>query len=188
MFRYATTALLMLSSTVALAEGPSYSYIQAIYAEVELDAGGPFNVDGDGFGVAGSVELGDSWHVFADYTTADLESALDLDLTVVGAGYRHSLSEKTDVFAELGFAKIDVQFVGDDSGLSARVGVRSMVSEALELNASIGTLEFDDVDYGTEFGVGLWYTLSGNIALGADARFADEVTRYGVGIRLYFDK
>ena len=187
MFRYALAGVLMLSTVAAMADGPSYSYIQATYAEVELDAGGPFNVDGDGFGVAGSVAVGDSWYIFADYTTAELESVLDLDLTTAGAGYHHAMSDKTDLFAELGFAKIDVQFVGDDSGIAARVGVRSMVSESLELTASVGTLEFDDVDYGTEFGAGLWYTVSGNFAIGADARFADEVSRYGLGIRLFFD-
>ena len=44
------------------------------------------------------------------------------------------------------------------------------------------------IDLGTELGVGLWYTVSGNFALGLEARIADDVTRYGVGFRLYFDK
>jgi len=178
----------MLSGAAAWADGPSYSYIEASYQEIDVDLGGGFDADGDGFGVAGSVEIGDKWHVFADYTTAKLESVVDLDLTTAGVGYHSSISDKTNFFAELGFAKVDLQFAGDDTGISARVGVRSMISDSLELYGSLGTLDFDDVDYGTEFGAGLWYGVSGNFAIGVGARVADDITRYGVGFRLYFDK
>jgi hypothetical protein len=187
MFRYVFAGILMLSSAVALADGLSYSYIQASYVDVDIDG-----ENGDGFGVAGGVEIGDQWHVFADYTTASFDpgfgSDIDLDITTAGLGYHHSVSNATDVFAELGFAKVDVQSIGDDSGLLARVGVRHAVSDALELYGSVGNLDFDDFDYGTEFAAGLWYTVSGNLALGLDARFSDNVDRIGASIRLYFDK
>ena len=190
MFRYAFVGVLMLSSAAAMAEGPSYSYIQATYQEVELDASGTgfSDPDGDGFGVAGAVEIGEKWHIFADYATAELESVVDLDLTTAGLGYHHAISDKTDVFAELGFAKVDVQFAGDDTGIALRVGVRSMVNQNLELSASVGESDFDDIDLGTEFGGNLWYTVSGNFAVGAEVKFADDITRYGVGVRLFFDK
>jgi len=188
MFRYTVVGVLLLSSAVALADTPSYSYVQASYVDVSVDLGGGFDADGDGFGVAGSVAINDQWHIFADYSSADLESVLDLDLTTIGAGYRHGISDTTNVFAELGYAKVDVQFAGDDSGLSARVGIRSMINSNLEVYGSVGTLDFDDVDWGAEFGAGAWYTVSGNFALGADVRFSDDVTRFGLGVRLYFDK
>ncbi|MGI9270232.1 MAG: porin [Woeseiaceae bacterium] len=190
MFRYALMGVLMLSSAAAVADGPSYSYIQATYQEVELDASGTgfSDPDGDGFGVAGSVEVGDKWHIFADYATADLEGVVDIDLTTAGLGYRHGISNKTDVFAELGFAKADFEGIGDDTGISVRLGIRSMVSDSLEISANIGESDYDDVDFGTEFGANLWYTVSGNVAVGAEVRFADDITRYGVGVRLFFDQ
>jgi len=180
----------MLGSAVALADSPSYSYIQASYVDIDVDFGGGIDgsADGDGFGVGGSVELNDNWHIFADYMSTELESVLDVDITTIGGGYRRGISDTTDVFAELGYAKIDLQGFGDDSGLTARVGIRSMISSSLEVYGSVGTLDFDDVDWGTEFGAGLWYTVSGNFAVGADARFSDDVTRLGIGVRLYFDK
>ena len=177
----------MLSSAVALADGPSYSYIQASYVDMDVDFGGG-SADGNGFGVAGSVALNDEWHVFADYTSADLESVLDLDLTTIGAGYHRGISDTTSVFAELGYAKVDLQFLGDDSGLSAKVGIRSMINNNLEVYGTVGTLDFGDIDWGAEFGGGAWYTVSGNFAVGADIKFADDVTRLGLGARLYFDK
>ncbi len=176
----------MLSSAVDMAEGPSYSYIQASYADVEV--GG---ADGDGFAVAGGVEVGDKWHVFAEYATAEVDIGLgldaDVDITTAGGGYHHSLSDRTNVFAELGFANADVEGF-DDSGLLARVGIRHDVSDSLEIYGSIGQLDFDDVDYGTEIGAGAWYTISGNMAIGFDARFSDNIDRLGASFRLYFDK
>ncbi len=183
MFRYALIGVFMLSSAAAMADGFSYSSIQASYTDVEV--GG---ADGNGFAVGGSVELADKWYAFADYATADLESVLDIDLTTAGAGYHHSISDKTDVFAELGYANIDLEGFGDDSGLLARVGIRHDVSESLEIYGSIGNLDFDDVDYGTEIGAGAWYTISGNMAIGLDAKFSDDIDRLSASFRLYFDK
>ena len=192
MLRYALVGVLMLSSAAALADGPSYSYIQASYQEVDIDAGGGIDADGDGFGLGGSVALGDDWYVFAGYSSAELESVIDLKVLTIGGGWHTSISPNTDFFAQLGFAdgELDVSGFGsaDDSGYAAAVGVRSMVSEELELYGSIGQVDFDDFGDGTSFSAGLWYTVSGNLALGLGAEFDDDVTTYGVGVRLFFDK
>lgn len=187
MLRFTALGVLMLSSTMAMAEGPSYNYIQGSFQQWDLDGGG-IDADGNGFAVGGSVAFGDSWHVFADYASAELDSFLDIDLIMIGGGYHVDLSSNTDVYAELGFAEADVQFFGDDSGIVYRVGVRSMLEPNLELTASLGKMDLGDVDFGTEFAAGLWYTISGNLAVGAEARFADDVNRYGIGARLYFDR
>ena len=192
MLRYALIGALMLSSATALADGPSYSYIQAGYQEVDIDAGGGIEADGDGFSVGGSVAIGDSWYVFAGYSNADLESVIDLTVFTIGGGWHTAMAPNTDFYAQLGFAdgEIDVSGFGsaDDSGYAAEVGIRSMLNENLELYGNIGQVDFDDLGDGTSFGAGLWYTVSGNLALGLAAEFDDDVTAYGVGIRLFFDK
>ena len=82
MLRYALIGALMLSSAAAMAEGPSYSYIQAAYEEVDVDFGGGIDADGDGFSLGGSVPIGDSWFIFAGYGSSDLESVSYTHLTL----------------------------------------------------------------------------------------------------------
>ena len=182
----------MLSSATAMAQAPSYSYIQASYQEVDIDLGGGLDVDGDGFGVGGSAELGANWFIFASYSSFDFESVVDLNELSVGAGYHSAISEKTDWFVSLGYidAELDIAGFGsfDDSGIGASLGVRSMFSPTLELYGSVGYADLGDGADGTSFAAGLWYTVTGNLALGLGVEAGDDVTGYGVGFRLYFDK
>lgn len=189
----AAFGVLLLSGTAALADnGISYSYIQASYQEVEIDVGDGFDADGDGYAVGGSVEINDDWFVFATYASSDLESVVDLDQLEAGGGYHAPLSEKTDWYATLAYISVEASLSGfgsaDDSGVGVSLGVRSMVSPSLELYANASYADLGDGVDGSGFGAGLWYTVSGNIALGIGASFGDDVTTYGAGIRLYFDK
>lgn len=190
MFRYlliAAAALLM--STSALADGVSYSYIQAMYAEVDIDVG-PVDADGDGFAVAGSVAINDSWYVFADYGTADFDFNVDLDRFSIGAGYHAPISTATDWFAALSYedAEVDTGFgSASDDGFGIEGGLRSMISPKFELKGSVSYTDLGDDD-DTALNLGGWYTVSGNFAVGFEASFGDTISSYGIGGRLYFDK
>jgi len=184
---------LLLGGGAALADsGISYSYIQASYQEVDVDIGGGFDVDGDGFAVGGSVEINEDWFVFAGYASSEFESVVDLDQLEAGGGYHAPLSEKTDWYATLAYVSAEVSASGfgsiDDSGVGVALGVRSMVTPSLELYANASYADLGDGADGSGFGAGLWYTVSGNIALGVGASFGDDVSAYGASVRLYFDK
>jgi hypothetical protein len=192
MLRYLSIGALMLSSATAMAEGPSYSFIQANYQEVDIDIGGGFDADGNGYGVAGSVAINDSWFVFAGYAASELESVVDLDEMKLGAGWNSAISEKTDWFVTLAYIDLELSAAAipsvSDSGFGASVGVRSMMNPNFELYGSLGYSDLGDGGDGTAVAAGLWYTVAGNLALGLGAEVGSDVTTYGVGIRLYFDK
>jgi hypothetical protein len=192
MLRYLAIGALMLSSATAMAEGPSYSFIQANYQEVDIDLGGGFDADGDGYGVAGSVAINDSWFVFASYTASEFESVIDLDQTTLGGGWNSAISEQTDWFVTLAYIDLGVSAPGfvsvSDSGFGASVGVRSLINPNFELYGSLGYSDLGDGGDGTAVAAGLWYTVAGNLALGLGAEVGSDVTTYGLGIRLYFDK
>jgi hypothetical protein len=192
MLRYLSIGALMLSSATAMAEGPSYSFIQANYQEIDIDLGAGFDADGDGYSVAGSVAINDSWFIFVDYAASELESIVDLDQTRLGAGFNSAISEKTDWFATLAYVDLSLKAPGfpsaSDSGFSASVGVRSMLNPNFELYGSLGYADLGDGGDGTAVAAGLWYTVAGNLALGLGAEVGSDITTYGLGIRLYFDK
>jgi hypothetical protein len=184
---------LLLSGAPTLADnGISYSFIQASYQEIDVDLGGGFDADGDGYAVGGSVEINEDWFVFADYSSGELESVVDIDQLAAGAGYHSELSSKTDWYATLAYVSAEVSAPGfgsaDDSGVGVAIGVRSMISPSFELYGSVGYTDLGDGADGTAFGAGLWYTVSGNIALGVGASFGEDITTYGASVRLYFDK
>jgi hypothetical protein len=186
MLRYLSIGALLLSGAAALAEGPSYSYIQASYQEIDVDGGG----DGDGFGVAGSVAVNESWFVYAGYSSFDLESTFDLDQLEVGGGWHAPVSNKTDWFVTASYIDYELSGRGfgsaSEDGFGVGIGIRSMFSPSLEL---YGKAQYEDVGDGeTSLAAGLWYTVTGNLALGAGLEVGDDITAYGVGIRLYFDK
>lgn len=189
MRQLALLGVCLLFSATTWAQNVDYNYVQGGYQRLKLDV--PGSVDGDAFGVGGSVAVGDRWHIVANYSTADFDFGFDLNQFVIGAGYHTGISPRTDLFAELLYGQADASGFGvsaDDSGIGASVGVRSMVSPVLEVFGSITHVDLGDGADGTSIGAGLWYTVSGNLAAGFSANFDEDVTGFGIGLRLYFDQ
>lgn len=191
MSRYLIIGALMLSSTAALADRPSYSYIQANYQEVDIDLGNN-DIDGDGFAVSGSVAINESWFAFAGYSSAEFESVVDLTEFALGGGYHAPLSEKTDWVATASYLNAEIDAPGvnsmSESGFGMSLGVRSMLNPKLELAGSVSYADLGDGADGVSVGGSAWYTVTGNLALGLGFSAGDDTTSYGIGARLYFDK
>ena len=101
--------------------------------------------NGDGFGIAGSFALNDQWHLFGDYSTADLDFGVDLDQLKLGGGFHSPLSNNVDFVAEFSYVRIDASSGGfsvDDDGFGLSIGARGMAAdrlgEALERQAGLG--------------------------------------------------
>ena len=75
-----------------------------------------------------------------------------------------------------------------DSGLGANIGIRSMLNPNFEFYGSLGYADFSERGGVTVVAAGLWYTVGGNVALGFDFEADSDITSFGIGVRLYFDK
>ncbi len=117
-----------------MADGLSYNYLEGSYQRVDIDSP---NIDGNGFSIGGSVELGDKMHFFADYGSADFDLGIDINEASIGVGFHTDLTPTLDFVANFAYLRLDAEANGfslaDDTGFGAEIGVRAMASDRLEL-------------------------------------------------------
>ena len=191
MFRKLLGFTLVLVLSPAMADGLSYNYIQLGYQKADLDddlAG--ISIDGDGYGISGSFEVGESFFIGAGYSALDFDFGVDLDQLSIGGGYHTGLSDRSDFFATISYIRAEASVSGfgslDEDGYGVSVGIRGLLTDNVELNGSIAYSDLGDGADGTAFGVGALYSFTENFALGFDVSTDDDVTMYGVGARFYF--
>jgi len=172
----------------AIADSPSYNFVEAGYSWLNLDDG----IDGDGYGLEGSFEIGDNMFAFAGYASFDADYDIDGTFWEAGLGYHTGISDNTDFFAKAYYLdqSIDLGVFGgtqDDDGYGVGIGIRGNVTDLIEL---FGEINYEDIgdDAITEFGAGIRFNLSDSFALGLNASFDEDVTTYGASARLYFGK
>lgn len=173
----------------------SYSYVEATYGETEIDVGqGVGDVDGDGFGVAGSLAVAPNWHVFADFASADFDFNVESTTYRVGGGFNYPISDSADVIARLSYVSVEVEvdtafgtFDADEDGFGLGAGLRGKVADNFELE---GAVEY--VDLGGDSGGDTSFIAEGRyfftpiFALGAGVELGDDFTTYGISARLNF--
>lgn len=185
---YAIAIPLLMLAGPAAAEGLSYDYIEGWYQDVELDASGT-DIDGDGFGIGGSVEFADSWRLFASYGTNDFDFGVDQDAYSVGVGFFTPVGNNVDFVADVAYVSVEFDSIlgsGDDDGFGLSAGFRGMVSDAVELAGGVNYVDLDDSGDDTSFEIEGWYYFSPQFAVGLGAEFGDDVTSYGINGRVYF--
>lgn len=190
MLRSIGLLLLLGMVTPALADGPSYNYLDLRYQEIDLDDSF-LDVDGDGYSISGSFEVGETMHVFAGYGTSDFDFGVDLDELVVGGGVHTALTPSVDFVANIAYVRAEASAPGasiDEDGFGASVGLRAMLGDRLELAGNVNYLDLDDAGDDTSIGAEAWYNFTESFALGINADVGDDITSYGVGARLYFGR
>jgi len=189
MLRSSLVLLSLALSASASAKEFDYNYFSLSYGNIEFD---DVNVDGDGFGLAGSYAINEDFHVFAGYQAAGLDFGIDVSTLGAGIGYHTSLTPVVDLVASVSYQYIDFDAPGpgdaDDNGLGLGVGLRFAASEEIELNAGISYVDFSDSGDDTSFGVGGLYSFTDAFALGLAAEWSDDVTSYTLTGRFYFGR
>ncbi|HEX6259257.1 MAG TPA: outer membrane beta-barrel protein [Woeseiaceae bacterium] len=191
MFGTQVSRLFLLSlvavSAAAAAEDLSYNFIQGSYGQVEVDE---VDVDGDGFGIEGSVAVSDSFHLFGGYTTADMDFGIELNQLEAGIGYNTPISETVDLVATLSYVSAEVEAAGfgsaDDSGYGLGVGLRAMLSPVFEVNGDIQYVDFGDGGDDTGFGAGFLYSFTEQFAAGVSGDWSDDFSSYQLNARMLF--
>ena len=184
------SALLLSLGTAQAAESPRWNSASISYQSVDID--------GDkltGFAVSGSKLLGEDFFVVGSYGNAsdDIEGIeFDFNTLSVGLGYRYAISQNTDFFGVVSYedVEVEVSYQGNsesvsDNGYGLRVGIRSMLSEKVELSGSLQYVDIAD-ETETAFGISALYNFTEQFSAGVSYSKVDDVDTLSVSAIYFF--
>lgn len=170
----------------------TYDWVELQYVDTEIEASGPggdVDIDGDGFAVAGSFSLTESFQVIGSYSDLDFDFDVDATAFSIGGGYRYGIGEQTDLVASLSYVsgEVDTAFGdADDDGFALAAGLRSFVHEQIELEGGVAYVDLDESgDETSLFGEGR-YWFNDEFAVGAGLNLGDDTTTFVISGRYSF--
>ena len=180
-------------ATNAYSKNISYDYVQATYSSI-TDSGLGFDVDGDGFAVSGSFSVTPNIAVGALFgsTSYDDIFGVTVDATELNFGLvaHTSVSPGTDIFGSFSVVNAEVELsdgfntlTDDDTGNAIGAGIRSMISDKVEVNVALARVDIFD-DSATDFGLGARFYVDQKISLGVAYVTGDDVDTLLLSARL----
>ncbi|MET1255904.1 porin [Aliikangiella maris] len=169
-----------MTSMATFAESPSFNFVELGYTQIDIDDV-PF--DPDGFELDLNFELNENFYLSADYAKVD-EMSTELKMSNIGFGFKSDISDSTAFFAQIDWSKIDAGEI-DEDGYKVSTGVRSNVTNHLELTAAYEYLDIDD-DSSNFFLFGAAYKMSDNVSMYADYKLESDMDQMSVGVRYSF--
>ena len=175
--------------------GISYTYVEGDYIARNMDADMNTDVDFKGWGVKGSYEIADQFHVFGAYNKTNNDDFLDIDLdeTQLGFGWHKSVADNADAIVELSWLRqgVDVSLLGvsaDDhaDGYRASAGFRGAFNE--HVNGTFKVNYTDGSDFKSEFtpSFGVEVKFTPMFSAVADAEIGNGTKMYSIGLRANF--
>lgn len=181
-----TAAVLAVAPLATQASDLSYSYAEAGWASIDIDG---VSDNFDGFTLRGSVAVGESFFLSADFFDAS-SGGVDFQQYSLGFGGHYPLSEVLDLTGRVAWVKAEVGgfgFSADDDGYSVGAGLRGRLAERFELEGGLAYVDFggssgDDVIAS----VGVRYFFTDMFAVGAELQNYEDARIWGVGFRVNF--
>jgi hypothetical protein len=189
------SALLLSMSSVQAAESIRWDSASLSYQAVDV-VGDKL----DGFGFTGTNLLDENFFVAGSYSSVSYnispygsyssEVEIDINAFSLGLGYRYAFSSSTDLFGVFSYQGIDVEpsFQGilqDENGYGLQTGVRSLVSENIELGASISYVDIDD-ESETGFDISVMYHFAKQFSAAVGYGKSDDVDTLSLSAVFFF--
>lgn len=186
----AGTLFAAMAQQALAAKGPEYTYAELGYINLDAD-----QTSGDGGGL--NISFGVTDHIFLKfgYAREFIEESgstvkYDADLFQIGGGMHYGITDTIDVLGTVSY--LDAEYsngvpTNSDEGYLAELGVRAMLTKALELNATLSAVQLDGED-DIGYGVGAVFDITKNLALVGNYNRLDDAkaNEFFVGMRMEF--
>lgn len=175
---------LLLAPGLAAAASPNYDLLEALGYQT-TNGGGTAR----GLQFNGSYLLGDGWFAEASASrlhNGDVPGGLDADRDFAGLGYRVHF-QPTDVFLSVDWLHLDSHTSGvstSQDGYRWVWGLRSNVTEQLELNFGIEKSSVGETDVGLR--IGQSFAFSKTLSLRAQYVHFPDAHSWVLGLRYYY--
>lgn len=180
-----------LSATPALAEQPSFSYVDFGYRDQEDFSG--FDMHSS-FSVAEHIYLTASHAYLKDSEDSTFDRDADLDVTLLdlGIGFKAAVGNSTSLYLEADAVRFNAKYTDDwgsdsshENGHRLTFGARSMLNDSFELYGDIS--HFNLTQSSTEITVGLKGYFSNHVGLFAELYRNDfDADGYTLGLSIRF--
>ncbi len=184
-------------SSATLSSEISYDYVQATYAAISIDTETTMgDLEGNGFGVSGSVSVAPAVAIEVGYgaTNYDEFQGIDSETNSLAFGItaHTSISPGTDILGSFTVIKGNVEASDgfysvdeDDTGNAISVGLRSLITDAIELEAEFSRTDIFD-DKANEFSIGARFHVTNKFSLAAGYSTGDDVDTFLLNARFGF--
>lgn len=185
-------------SANTFAASPAWNFVEGAYVKADIE-GEDFESEPDGFGATASFLLNENIFVMGKYSRLSDDIRVlngDVDMNYnqasLGLGYRHPISATTDIFGAVSYEYIELEADGfgqsdstDEDGYGLAGGIRSMLTNNVELNGTLAYVDIDD-ESETSLGLSAYYYFNTNFAAGLGYTFGDEADTYQASLRYAF--
>lgn len=189
----ATSVLAAITSLSAVADEPSFNFVEGGYSDYEFDD----SLDADGLLLRGNAELSKDFFVAASFESLSssinvLGQNIDIDAEqlLLGLGYKMPISNSTTAYTTLSYMDVTLDSNVSDSasedGYQVGLGIRSQLSKETQAYGEVTHNALDD-STSTGLSVGLRQSFTDNLGAYVEAKMDDfEGSGFGVGLSYNF--
>jgi hypothetical protein len=165
---------------------PDLSYT---YVELGYDTNDFNDLDANALTLSGSFKINRDWHVYASYSSTDLDFRVDVDTLAIGAGYRYAIKDNVDLYGRVLYFSSDIHVPGpfesdSDNGLGLQFRIRSRINQHLEVEGGIQYVDVHDSD--TSLQANVRYHFTDQFSAGVGLNFGGDSDGLGINARWSF--
>jgi predicted porin len=168
-------------SLTAIAETPSFNFLEIGQTQLGVSNSAEKS---NGFELDFNFELNDDFYLSADHASVSVGND-DSKVTNIGIGFKSDVSNSSTFYSQIDWTKLTENDGYDEDGYRLSIGIRSMFTKQLELNAGY---EYMDISADTEnyYVVGAAYNFNDDFSVYSDYKYASEIDQLSLGVRFNF--